>query len=60
MDHRHEVRANAFASRFLMPAKGVERDLHSIGRDTMAASLGGVLEVFSDQAAVPKTNRGSE
>ena len=54
MGHRHEVRANAFASRFLMPAKGVERYLHSIGRDTMAASLGGVLEVFSDQAAVPK------
>ena len=53
-DHRHEVRANAFASRFLMPARGVERYLHSIGRDTMAASLGGVLEVFSDGAAGAK------
>ena len=54
MNRRHEVRANAFAGRFLMPTRGVERYLHSIGRDTMAASLGGVLEVFSDRAAVPK------
>ena len=51
---RHEVRANAFAGRFLMPTRGVERYLHSTGRDTMGPSLGGVLEVFSDRAAVPK------
>ena len=54
MSRRHEVRANAFAGRFLMPRRGVERYLHSIGRDTMGSSLGGVLEVFSDRAAVPK------
>ena len=54
MNRRHEVRANAFAGRFLMPTRGVERYLHSIGRDTMGSSLGGVLEVFSDRAAVPK------
>ena len=54
MNRRHEVRANAFAGRFLMPRRGVERYLHSIGRDTMGSSLGGVLEVFSDRAAVPK------
>ena len=54
MSRRHEVRANAFAGRFLMPTRGVERYLHSIGRDTMGSSLGGVLEVFFDRAAVPK------
>jgi transcriptional regulator with XRE-family HTH domain len=54
MSRRHEVRADAFAGRFLMPTRGVERYLHSIGRDTMGSSLGGVLEVFSDRAAVPK------
>jgi len=54
VSRRHEVRANAFAGRFLMPTRGVERYLHSIGRDTMGSSLGGVLEVFSDRAAVPK------
>ena len=54
MNRRHEVRANAFAGRYLMPTRGVERYLHSIGRDTMGSSLGGVLEVFSDRAAVPK------
>ena len=54
MNRRHEVRANAFAGRFLMPTKGVERYLHSMGRDTMGSSLGGVVEVFSDRATVPK------
>ena len=54
VNRRHEVRANAFAGRFLMPTRGVERYLHSMGRDTMGSSLGGVLEVFSDRAAVPR------
>jgi Zn-dependent peptidase ImmA (M78 family) len=54
ISRRHELRCNAFASRFLMPARGVERYLRSIGRDTMAPSLGGVLEVPSDTATVPK------
>ena len=49
LSRRHEVRANAFAGRFLMPTRGVERYLHSTGRDTMGSSLGGVLEVFSDR-----------
>lgn len=51
--HHHEVRANAFASRFLLPASGIERYLQSIGRDTMAQSLGGALELLSDTAAIP-------
>ena len=54
LSRRHEVRANAFAGRFLMPTRGVERYLHSTGRDTMGSTLGGVLEVFSDRAAAPK------
>jgi transcriptional regulator with XRE-family HTH domain len=54
--HHHEVRANAFASRFLMPASGVERFLQSIGRDTMGQNLGGTLEIPSD---VARTGEGS-
>lgn len=37
--HYH-VRANAFASRFLMPMNGIERYLQSIGRDAMAQGQG--------------------
>lgn len=51
--YHREVRANAFASRFLMPAKGVERYLQSIGRDTMAQSLGSGQELLSEDAAIP-------
>jgi transcriptional regulator with XRE-family HTH domain len=54
--HHHEIRANAFASRFLMPASGVERFLQSIGRDTMGQNLGGTLEIPSD---VARTGEGS-
>ena len=51
--HHHEVRANAFASRFLLPANGIERYLRSIGRDTMAQSLRGALELLSDTPTRP-------
>ena len=51
--HHHEVRANAFASRFLLPTKGVERYLQSIGRDTMAQSLGSGQELLSEDASIP-------
>ena len=50
----HAVRVNAFAGQSLVPTRGVERRLHSIGRHTMGASPGGVLEISSDRAAVPK------
>ncbi len=46
-----EVRANAFASRFLLPRGGVERYLQSIGRDTMGGSLGCQLEISSEVAS---------
>ncbi len=51
--HHREVRANTFAGHFLMPAKGVERYLQSIGCDTMARSLGAGLDLLSDDSAVP-------
>ncbi len=51
--HHHEVRASAFASRFLIPGNAVERYLQSIGRDTMAQTLGGALDLIADTAAVP-------
>ena len=42
MSRRHEVRANAFAGRFLMPTRGVERYLHSIVND------GGEVHIFAE------------
>ena len=51
---RHEVRANAFAGRFLMPTEGVERHPHSIDRDTVGPILWVVPEVFSNRSFVPK------
>lgn len=48
----HEVRANAFASRFLLPTAGVQRFLHSLGKDTLGHSLG-VIEIFSDSTGTP-------
>lgn len=50
--HHHEVRANAFASRFLLPASGIERYLQSIGRDTMAQVRSSALDLLSDTAAI--------
>lgn len=43
----HEVRANAFASRFLLPTAGVQRFLHSLGKDTLGHSLG-IIEILSE------------
>lgn len=47
-DRLKEVRANAFASGLLLPRGGVERYLQSMGRDTMGASLGCVVEISSE------------
>jgi Zn-dependent peptidase ImmA (M78 family)/DNA-binding XRE family transcriptional regulator len=49
-----EVRANAFASRFLLPPVGVQRFLHSMGRDTLASTSGGTLDILSDTGARPR------
>jgi Zn-dependent peptidase ImmA (M78 family)/transcriptional regulator with XRE-family HTH domain len=46
-ESHHEVRANAFASRFLIPVIGLQRYLQSIGRDTLAQSQKGVIEIFA-------------
>ena len=46
----HEIRANAFASRFLLPVEGIRRYLASIGRDTMAQTSGGAVDLLSDGA----------
>lgn len=48
----HEIRANAFAARLLVPAHGLQRFLRSIGRDTVAKSASGEVDVLSDVAAV--------
>ena len=60
MSRRHEVRANAFAGRFLMPRRGVERYLHSIGRDTMGSSLGACRKSSTTGARFPRTSPGFE
>ena len=45
-----EVRASAFADRFLLPEFGVQRYLHSLGKDTLGRSNGAVLKLFSGPA----------
>lgn len=55
--HHHELRANAFASRFLMPASGVRRYLRSIGRDTMGQNLRAALDVPSAPTAAGEDSR---
>ncbi len=45
-----EVRANAFASRFLLPERGVQRYLHSLGKDTLGRTKGASLSLHSERA----------
>ncbi|OQA87761.1 MAG: transcriptional repressor DicA [bacterium ADurb.Bin236] len=43
-----ELRANAFAGRFLIPETGLRRYLQSLGKDTMSQSSGSTLTIFSE------------
>jgi Zn-dependent peptidase ImmA (M78 family) len=45
-----EVRANAFASRFLLPEAGAQRYLHSLGKDTLGRTKGASLSLHSERA----------
>ena len=46
-----EVRASAFATRFLLPESGVQRYLHSLGKDTMGRSNRSVVKLISGRRA---------
>ena len=47
-----EVRANAFASRFLLPKPGVKRYLHSLGKDTLGRTKVASLSLHSERASL--------
>ena len=47
-----EVRANAFASRFLLPEAGVQRYLHSLGKDTLGRTKGASLSLHSERVSL--------
>ncbi len=44
-----ELRASAFAGRFLIPETGLRRYLQSLGKDTMSQSTGSTLTLFSER-----------
>ncbi len=44
-----ELRATAFAGRFLLPETGVRRYLHSLGKDTLGRASGAVQKLFSER-----------
>jgi len=44
-----ELRASAFAGRFLIPETGLRRYLQSLGKDTMSQSSGSTLTLFSER-----------
>ena len=44
-----ELRATAFAGRFLLPETGVRRYLHSLGKDTLGRAGGAVQKLFSER-----------
>ena len=46
-----ELRASAFASRFLVPEQGLERYLQSLGKDTLARSGGTRLQIYFEREA---------
>ncbi len=50
-----EVRASAFATRFLLPESGVQRYLHSLGKDTMGRSNRSVVKLISGRNASTDT-----
>ena len=47
-NHHHEIRANAFATAFLVPPAGLQRYLQSMGRDTMARRFDRVMDLIAD------------
>ncbi len=50
-DARHslsELRATAFAGRFLLPETGLRRYLHSLGKDTLGRASGATQRLFSE------------
>ena len=50
-DARHslsELRATAFAGRFLLPETGLRRYLHSLGKDTLGRASGATQSLFSE------------
>ena len=46
-----ELRASAFASRYLVPEQGLKRYLRSLGKDTLARSGGTKLQIYSERKA---------
>ncbi len=46
-----ELRASAFASRFLVPEQGLERYLQSLGKDTLARAGGTRRQIYSERKA---------
>ena len=43
-----ELRATAFAGRFLLPESGIRRYLQSLGKDTLGRAVGRVQKLFSE------------
>ncbi len=52
-----ELRASAFASRFLVPEQGLKRYLQSLGKDTLARSGGTRRQIYSEREASPLAER---
>lgn len=48
-DSLPELRATAFAGRFLLPETGVRRYLQSLGKDTLGRAVGTVQKLFSER-----------
>ncbi len=58
-DARHslsELRASAFAGRFLLPETGLRRYLHSLGKDTLGRASGTTQRLFSEPVG-PSTDQ---
>ncbi len=52
-----ELRASAFASRFLVPDQGLKRYLQSLGKDTLARSGSTRLQIYSERKAASLAER---
>jgi transcriptional regulator with XRE-family HTH domain len=52
-----ELRASAFASRYLVPELGLERYLQSLGKDTLARSVGTRLHIYSERKSASLDER---
>ncbi len=51
-DSLPELRATAFAGRFLLPETGVRRYLQSLGKDTLGRASGAVQKLFSERVGL--------